>query len=166
MLKICYTCGKEFKAKRSSRSCCSRICGNRMRSIKRTVDKVCQKCGKTYQVKLCRSNKTLGCSRECAHWKKDVIKDAQGYLRVIGGHGKKDFKRIFQHRVIVEDILGRKLKKVEVVHHIDGNRVNNETSNLFLFRLRSAHTRYHAFLRRHGLVGGLVSNLELYGAEK
>ena len=34
------------------------------------------------------------------------------------------------HRVVMEQILGRPLKENEIVHHIDGNKRNNEPSNL------------------------------------
>lgn len=35
-----------------------------------------------------------------------------------------------EHRLIVERVLGRKLKRCEAVHHIDGNGTNNDLSNL------------------------------------
>jgi hypothetical protein len=45
------------------------------------------------------------------------------------------------HRVIAEKILGRRLKKKEVVHHIDGNTLNNENSNLLICTIE-----YHTWL--------------------
>ena len=47
------------------------------------------------------------------------------------------------HRVIVENKLGRKLRKNESVHHIDGNKHNNNPDNLEVI-LRSKHARMHA----------------------
>ena len=47
-----------------------------------------------------------------------------------------------QHVVLMEERLGRSLMADEVVHHIDGNRTNNEPNNLALMT-RSAHTRLH-----------------------
>ncbi len=38
---------------------------------------------------------------------------------------------IAQHRIIAEQILGRYLTSDEVVHHIDGDRANNEKQNLY-----------------------------------
>lgn len=39
-------------------------------------------------------------------------------------------KWVRKHRVIMEERLGRKLKRNEVVHHIDGNKLNNNIDNL------------------------------------
>lgn len=52
------------------------------------------------------------------------------------------------HRVVAEQKLGRKLKKNEVVHHIDGNRRNNDPDNLMVFSSSSDHMRYHAQIRK------------------
>ena len=44
----------------------------------------------------------------------------------------KDGKSERKHRIVAEKMLGRKLKKDEVVHHIDGNKRNNDESNLMI----------------------------------
>lgn len=38
--------------------------------------------------------------------------------------------KAWEHRVIVENALGRKLSPNEIVHHIDGDKGNNALSNL------------------------------------
>ena len=46
------------------------------------------------------------------------------------------------HRVIAEQMLGRPLEKGEIVHHIDGNKRNNDPSNLMVMT-QSEHCRLH-----------------------
>ena len=46
------------------------------------------------------------------------------------------------HRHLMEQHLGRKLKTDEIVHHIDGNKQNNDLDNLEVV-LRSEHSRTH-----------------------
>ena len=50
------------------------------------------------------------------------------------------------HQVEAEAMLGRKLRRSECVHHIDGNRSNNARENLAVMS-RSEHARLHAFER-------------------
>jgi len=71
---------------------------------------------------------------------------------------------ILLHRYVAEGILGRFLKRVEQVHHIDGDTENNLPENLYLFRHNSAHSRFEAFCRRHNLIKAnlLTSNLQFY----
>ena len=49
--------------------------------------------------------------------------------------------------LVAEKILGRNLKEGEVVHHIDGNRMNNTKNNLMVFATHSDHIRYHKMLQ-------------------
>ncbi|MCB0405316.1 MAG: HNH endonuclease [Bdellovibrionales bacterium] len=52
----------------------------------------------------------------------------------------------FEHRRIAQAVLGRKLRKGEVVHHINGKRTDNRESNLCVMR-DYAHDEFHAWLR-------------------
>lgn len=58
----------------------------------------------------------------------DTIKSTNGYLMV-----RKDGKKIMQHRLIMEQLLGRPLKPSERVHHKNGNRQDNRPENLELW---------------------------------
>jgi HNH endonuclease len=51
--------------------------------------------------------------------------NSQGY-RIVYRNGR----RMTEHRAIAEDMIGRPLLLTEAVHHIDGNRLNNDPSNL------------------------------------
>src|SRR5690349_21304657 len=54
----------------------------------------------------------------------------------------KDGSTIDEHRLIMQNHLGRKLTFNEVVHHKDGNKRNNSIENLEVLE-RSSHSRQH-----------------------
>lgn len=47
------------------------------------------------------------------------------------------------HRVVAEQKLGRKLRRGEVVHHIDGDRLNYHPDNLMIFGSQAEHLQWH-----------------------
>jgi HNH endonuclease len=63
----------------------------------------------------------------------------EGGYRYICVNGVK----IAEHRHIVQQREGRKLTSDEVVHHADGNPLNNDPDNLVVLS-RSEHQRLHA----------------------
>ena len=68
------------------------------------------------------------------------------YRKLLGRH---------EHRVVAEQILGRALMRNEIVHHLDGNKQNNDPTNLQVMT-QSEHLKLHfeqmskARLDRHG----------------
>jgi len=50
-----------------------------------------------------------------------------------------------EHVVVAERILGRKLTEDEVVHHVDGNKTNNDPRNLMVLT-RAQHSALHTRL--------------------
>ena len=61
-----------------------------------------------------------------------------GYRYVTDSNGVK----IQEHRYVVELSLGRSLRRDEVVHHIDGDKHNNDLSNLMIVNW-SGHLKMH-----------------------
>lgn len=55
---------------------------------------------------------------------------------------------IQEHRHVMQEAVGRSLESWEHVHHMDGNGLNNDPSNLILLT-NSEHQKLHAAMRRH-----------------
>lgn len=66
------------------------------------------------------------------------------------GEGKTYEKKysVHTHRRMAVFKLGRQLRPGEVVHHIDGNKRNNDPKNLMIFESQKAHAKYHQELIR------------------
>lgn len=71
-------------------------------------------------------------------------KTKAGYKMIVR-EGKGN--RVYLHRYIMEQYLGRKLSRNEHVHHIDGNRSNNKLENLELLTA-TEHALEHLEHRR------------------
>lgn len=63
------------------------------------------------------------------------------------GEGKtyRKFLGRHEHRVVAEQKLGRPLRNGEIVHHIDGDRRNNDPDNLMVLPSQSDHCKIHGF---------------------
>lgn len=70
--------------------------------------------------------RTVPIGSKCMH--------GSGYIQVKTPSGWK-----LEHRLVMERILGRGLSRQEVVDHIDGNRANNDPTNLRLFESQGKH---------------------------
>ena len=161
---ICDHCGEPFNIRPSSFRPGEHYCSPACRHNARYVTLTCANCGCTFErLKSARtpSDKDF-CSRACAkvftsqHMKDlnremnpermtDATKAKLRAARLGAGEGKtyeKTYSR-HTHRVVAEQMLGRALHKGEVVHHIDGNKRNNDPHNLMVFASQAEHARHH-----------------------
>lgn len=90
----------------------------------------------------CRSHSERHAGRLNGRWKggrqfHKAFKNGKGYILI-----KHNGKRCREHRVFMEKHLGRTLLRSEIIHHKDGNSLNNDLKNLQLFSSQTDHQRY------------------------
>lgn len=130
-------------------------------SAKRTLPdaepRACEQCGIVFVPERKYPNQKL-CSLACQRKKflpalnggngelaRRTIKDRADRLRNRGaGKTYRKLNGRHEHRVVMEQIIGRPLGKGEIVHHKDGNKRNNDPSNLELLPSQGEHARLHS----------------------
>ena len=128
---ICETCGCEFEKHRwevrehnfCTRDCFRKFASKRMTEMNRQLNP--ERMTDQTRAKLRKAHLNTG--------------DGSTYTKNFGRH---------EHRVVAEQMLGRKLKPGEVVHHIDGDVRNNSPDNLMVFASQSDHASYHAWMNK------------------
>jgi len=101
----------------------------------------CKKCAYKYRVLPDRHRE------KSVLWKGGKSLTKNGYYRINGGENKGEY----EHKIIYGDFLGRKITREEKVHHIDGVKLNNDISNLFLCKDKSHHSLVHYQMEEVGL---------------
>ena len=81
-----------------------------------------------------------------------LTKTQKGYVQIlVPRHPNRKKGYVLLHRFVMEKFIGRYLEPEEVVHHIDGNKQNNNIKNLMLFKNGGEHTKHHAKLKNMGM---------------
>lgn len=140
--KPCEQCGKVFyPIWGEAAKYCSKGCVGLSQIAKRPIN--CRTCGSEYLAHLSEPNREY-CSRACwiegqyvrpldrTHNGKPAVIDNMGYVRIYEpGHPRATKSGwVFEHRVVVEQLIGRYLARDEQVHHINHIRHDNRIENL------------------------------------
>lgn len=134
----CEVCQTLFERKSKTTRTCSVECGNQLKRSDRNV--VCQTCETIFERP--HGKMQLFCSRSCAQTNRvrngEFVREegfkytsAAGYITV-----KHQGAWVQQHRLVVEEKIGRKLLPSERVHHINGIRDDNRPENLELWLVK------------------------------
>ncbi len=97
--------------------------------------------------------------------KEDVCNKKLSTKTYINKRGYKCFKdsHYLVHRWVMEKKINRKLKPNEVVHHIDGNKLNNKEENLRLFANQNEHDKHHReIFKKYGFWYEINKEYSLY----
>lgn len=73
--------------------------------------------------------------------KEKIVREGYYWVKRWGHPNAMKSGYISEHRLVMSEYLGRPLAKKEVVHHRDGNGLNNDISNLQLFASAGEHTK-------------------------
>lgn len=135
--KTCEQCGATMRRlaqypmrKWATRRWCSKAC---MDLSRRPPPQTCRHCGGEFAIKSRRKRGVPFCSIMCANLSRGA---ARYRMTTVNG-----VKRTL-HRVVAEQMIGRALLPNEIVHHKDGNRLNNTPENLEVMTT-SEHSRMH-----------------------
>ena len=81
-------------------------------------------------------------------WRGGRIVASNGYviLRMPGHHLADVRGYVYEHRLVAEGKIGRRLVKGEQVHHADGNKQNNSPDNIVVAASLADHKVHH---RKH-----------------
>ena len=153
---ICEQCHQPFLARagnikmRGMVRYCSMTC---KRAAQAGEMRQCEQCGKEMYIIRSKLDEKRYCSRACqnagfrersgeksAAWRGGKTINSGGYVVIRVGR-----RYVYEHRIVAEQMLGRPLGAKEVVHHRDGDKRNNDPSNLEI-------TTQPEHLRRHSLV--------------
>ena len=114
-----------------------RVAGEQFGVENQTISKWCRRFG----IKAQRTGPRSGSGHP--DWKGGV-RILKGYRYIYSpDHPNRTGKKVVaEHRLVMEKKIGRYLERREVVHHIDGNPLNNHPDNLVLFSHNGEHLRH------------------------
>lgn len=135
---ICYNCKEEFK--KPEKYLPPKFC-------QKCKNPKCQTCGIKFTVtnqQIMNPNWGNYCSKKCMGDATPQRYKKNGYwcIKATGHPRAYESSFYYEHILVMEEKIGRYINKNEIVHHKDGNRLNNNLNNLEL-KTRSEHASFH-----------------------
>lgn len=173
---LCKNCNAQFIKTHPSNQYCSSRCkwtwNNHNRTLKPNIKYTCEVCGRIVERYLAPSKQGDGqgrfCSRKCKgvalsgsnhpYWKGGEVL-SNGYVYVSNpDHPHADSHgRVKRSRLVMEDLIGRYLDPLEVVHHENFVEDDDRPKNLMLFKNQVEHKRYESEHRIRDIFGRFVA---------
>ncbi len=162
MRRNCRRCNSAFDTKANNQIYCSDLCRNKEKynRSKTTFKHSCAYCKQNFfnchKIRTYCSNKCSNDSRRifidiptCLESASRKIDKNLGYVRVYAPMHPEANTRgyVYEHRLIAEQMLGRRLAPGEVVHHKNRIRWDNSEENLQVMT-QEEHTHHHAEMRK------------------
>lgn len=157
----CDYCGKEFEGRADAkRQYCSHECHSKAMTKPDAIKiksntyypHTCEICGKEY---ISLAKRSRFCSYKCSGiyhrgenngtYKNGEYVTDNGYKQKLNKEGGYHF----EHRKVVEDVIGRKLTSKEHIHHINEDTKDNRIDNLVILTC-SEHMKVHQYLKGNG----------------
>jgi endogenous inhibitor of DNA gyrase (YacG/DUF329 family) len=119
------------------------------------INKHCLVCNKEISANRSREMIRHFCSKECQgkyqqgesnpNWNGGEMITWNGYKQIRNtSHPFNNNGYVKQHRLVVEELMGRYLNPNEEVHHVNKIKTDNRPENLMVFSSKSAHIRFHS----------------------
>lgn len=141
-------CGIKFKPAQLSIRYCSRKCAGKDRSEKpwKYSGVNSHMYGKVFSIetrkKISEARKGKRIGENHTNWKGGrCVSGGKVWIKITSNGSR------LEHTLKAEKVLGRRLRKGEHVHHIDGNKLNNNNSNLLICS-NSYHQSLHHEMSR------------------
>lgn len=152
---VCPICSMSFVEKVSKRrKYCSLACGFKAQAARYSEARdirQCENCGEKFEVAKWDNDRkycSLICKQTAVSRRTAAKRSAK--LRAKGAK-PSTYRKLHsqhEHRRVAEAMLGRPLKRGEVVHHKDENKHNNSPDNLEVLESQSVHASLHG-RKRH-----------------
>ena len=120
------------------------VVGRDYDSIDKHTRWICKcKCGRMFSARLDNAKTCIKKCKLCSRRKIRIVNKDGYYERAVSNHPFAHRGYVEEHRIIMEIHIGRFVKPEEIIHHMNGNKLDNRIENLEL-TTRAEHCKLHS----------------------